>query len=146
MKRLTGILVAALLLGTVGASHATVRIADDRGGRIGTYVDKYEQLRDSGELVVIDGECLGACTIVLGAIPRDRICVTLNAKFGFYAAWDLDANGKRVTNQEATQLLYKVYPSEIKNWIARHGGMTPQMIFLQGDELQALFRACSAGA
>jgi hypothetical protein len=40
MKRLTGILVAALLLGGVGIGHATVRIANDRGGRIGDYVDK----------------------------------------------------------------------------------------------------------
>jgi hypothetical protein len=144
MTRLTGILVVALLFSGVGADHATVRIADDRGGRIGTYVDKYKQLRDSGEFVVIDGDCLGACTIVLGAIPRDRICVTSNAKFGFHESWDLDANGKRVTNQEATRLLYALYPSEVRRWIAQHGGMTPHMIFLQGNELHTLYRTCSA--
>jgi hypothetical protein len=41
MKFLTGLLAAVLLLiAGMGASHAVVRIADDRGGRIGTYVDK----------------------------------------------------------------------------------------------------------
>ena len=143
MKRLTRILVAALWLGDVGAGHATVRIANDRGGRIGNYVDKYKQLRASGESVIVDGACLAACTIVLGAIARNKICVTSNAKFGFQDAWDLDA-GKRVTNEEATRLLYAVYPSEVKHWIAEHGGMTPHMIWLQGKELHALYRTCSA--
>jgi hypothetical protein len=143
MKRSVGVLVAALLLGGAGIGHATVRIANDRGGRIGDYVDKYKQLRDSGELVMIDGYCLAACTIVLGAIPRDRICLTSNAKFGFNAAWDLDANGNRVTNQEATRMLYSVYPSAVRQWIAQRGGMTPHMILLQGKELHALYRTCS---
>lgn len=145
MKRLTGILVAALMLGGVGPGHATVRIANDQGGRIGTYVDKYKQLRDSGEFVMIDGDCLGACTMVLGAIPRNRICITSNAKFGFRASWDLDANGNRVTNPEATRMLYAVYPSQVRDWIAQHGGLTPHMIFLQGEQLQALYRTCWAG-
>lgn len=144
MKRLTGILVAALLLGGVGAGHATVRIVNDRGGRIGDYVDKYKRLRDSGEFVVIDGYCVAACTIVLGAVPRDRICLTSNAKFGFQAAWDLDANGKRVPNPEATRMLYAAYPSEVRDWIAEHGGMTPHLILLQGKDLHALYRTCSA--
>ena len=55
MKFVTGLLAAVLLLAGVGASHAVVRIADDRGGRIGTYVNKYQGLRSSGESVVIDG-------------------------------------------------------------------------------------------
>ncbi len=50
MKLVTGLLAAVLLLAGVGASHAVVRIADDRGGRIGTYVDKYQGLRTSGEI------------------------------------------------------------------------------------------------
>ena len=53
MKLVTGLLAAVLLLAGVGVSHAVVRIADDRGGRIGTYVDKYQGLRTSGETVII---------------------------------------------------------------------------------------------
>ena len=79
MKFLTGLLAAVLLIAGMGASHAVVRIADDRGGRIGTYVDKYQDLRQSGDTVIIDGLCASACTIVLGAIPPDRICVTSHA-------------------------------------------------------------------
>jgi hypothetical protein len=38
-------------------------------------------LRDAGEQIVIDGTCSSACTLVLGIVPHDRICVTSNAVF-----------------------------------------------------------------
>ncbi|MBW7974606.1 hypothetical protein [Bradyrhizobium sp. BR 10289] len=142
MKFLTGLLAAVLLIGGMGASHAVVRIADDRGGRIGTYVDKYQDLRQSGETVIIDGLCASACTIVLGAIPHDRICVTSSATLGFHAAWDFGANGRAVTNAEATQMLYAMYPSQVKRWISQRGGLTPHMLFLKGRQLQAMYKPC----
>ena len=142
MKLVTGFLAAILLLAGVGASHAVVRISDDRGGRIGTYVDRYQDLRSSGQEVIIDGLCASACTIVLGAIPHDKICVTSHATLGFHAAWDFGANGRAITNAEATQMLYSMYPSAVRHWIAQRGGLTPHMIFLRGKELQAMYRPC----
>jgi len=142
MKFVTGLLTALLLMAGMGASHAVVRIADDRGGRIGTYVDKYQGLRSSNETVIIDGLCASACTIVLGAVPHDRICVTSSANLGFHAAWDFGANGRAVTNTEATQMLYSMYPAAVKRWIAQRGGLTPKMIFLRGKALQALYKPC----
>lgn len=143
MKFLTGLLAAILLLiAGMGASHAVVRIADDRGGRIGTYVDKYQDMRQSGDTVIIDGLCASACTIVLGAIPHDRICVTSHATLGFHAAWDFGANGRAVTNAEATQMLYAMYPSQVKRWISHRGGLTPHMLFLKGRQLQAMYKPC----
>ena len=142
MKVLTGLLAAVLLLAGMGASHAVVRIADDRGGRIGTYVDRYQDLRQSGETVIIDGLCASACTIVLGAIPHDRICVTSHAMLGFHAAWDFGNNGRAVTNPEATQMLYTMYPSQVRRWISQRGGLTPHMIFLRGKQLQAMYKPC----
>jgi hypothetical protein len=83
MKFVAGLLTAVLLLAVMGASHAAVRIADDRGGQIRTYVNRYQGLRSSGESVIIDGLCASACTIVLGAVPYDKICVTSRATLGF---------------------------------------------------------------
>jgi len=142
MKFVTGLLAAVLLLAGIGASHAVVRIAEDRGGRIGTYVDKYQGLRSSGEMVIIDGLCASACTIVLGAVPHDRICVTSHANLGFHAAWDFGANGRAVTNPEATQMLYSMYPSPVRRWITQRGGLTPHMIFLRGKQLTNLYKPC----
>jgi hypothetical protein len=142
MKFVTGLLAAVLLLAGVGASHAVVRIAEDRGGRIGTYVDKYQDLRSSGETVIIDGLCASACTIVLGAVPHDKICVTSHATLGFHAAWDFGANGRAITNPEATQMLYSMYPTPVRRWIAQRGGLTPHMIFLHGKQLMSMYRPC----
>jgi hypothetical protein len=142
MKFVTGLLAAVLLLAGVGASHAVVRIAEDRGGRIGTYVDKYQDLRSSGEDVIIDGLCASACTIVLGQVPHDKICVTSHATLGFHAAWDFGANGRAITNAEATQMLYSMYPPPVRRWIAQRGGLTPHMIFLHGKQLMSMYRPC----
>ena len=142
MKFATGLLATGLLLAGVGASQAVVRISDDRGGRIGAYVDKYQSLRTSGETVIIDGLCASACTIVLGVVPHDKICVTSRASLGFHAAWDFAANGREVTNPDATQTLYSMYPSPVRRWIAARGGLKPQMIFLRGNELMSMYRSC----
>src|ERR1700674_1920666 len=137
MRLVTGV-ASVLLLAGVGASHAVVRIADDHGGRIGTYLDRYQGLRSSGETVVIDGLCASACTIVLNAVPHDKICVTSRATLGFHAAWDFGANGRTITDREATMMLYSMYPKPVRRWIDARGGLTPQMIFLRGKVLQAM--------
>jgi hypothetical protein len=142
MKLVTGFLTAVLLLAGVTASQAVVRISDDRGGRIGTYVDKYEGLKTSGETVMIDGLCASACTIVLGAVSPDKICVTSRANLGFHAAWDFGAGGRPVTNPEATRMLYSMYPTSIRRWISRRGGLRPSMIFLRGRELTSMYKPC----
>jgi hypothetical protein len=142
MKSLTASLAAFFLLAGIGASDAAVRIAQDRGGRIETYVGKYQGVRSSGESVIIDGFCASACTIVLGSVPRDRICVTSRARLGFHAAWDPDSSGRKITNPQATQTLYSMYPFEIRRWIDQRGGLTPRMIFLSGRELASMYRPC----
>ena len=142
MKFVTGLLAAVVLWAGVGASGAAVRISQDRGGRIGTYVDKYQELRISGDTVIIDGLCASACTIVLGAVAHDKICVTSHANLGFHAAWDFGANGRSVTNPEATQMLFSMYPSPVRRWIAARGGLKPQMIFLRGKQLMSMYRPC----
>ena len=55
-------------------------------------------LRSSGERVVVDGNCLSACTLVLGMIAHDHICATQRARFGFHAAWMPDSDGRPVTS------------------------------------------------
>ena len=79
-----------------------------RGGQIGPYLDRLSVLRNSGERVIIDGPCLSACTMVLGVIPRDRICVTRRARLGFHAAWNPGTDGRPVPNRDGTQLLMSI--------------------------------------
>ena len=142
MKCLAGLLAAFFVLAGIGASDAAIRIAQDPGGRIETYVGKYQGMRSSGERVIIDGSCVSACTIVLGTVPHDRICVTPHARLGFHAAWDPDSRGRKITNLQATQTLYLMYPFEVRRWIDQRGGLTTRMIYLSGRELASMFRPC----
>ncbi len=145
VRFLLGMLMLVILMPT--AAQAEYHINGDRGGRIGTYVDKYQSVRDSGEPVVIDGLCASACTIVLAAVPRDRICVTANANLGFHAAWDFGEGGRPVTNPAATQMLYAMYPRKVRKWIAARGGLRPKMVFARGKSLAALgYKSCRANA
>jgi hypothetical protein len=142
MKGFTALSATAILLAGIGASNAAVRIVADPGGRIGAYVDRYQGVRSSGETVVIDGYCASACTIVLGAVAHDRICVTSRARLGFHAAWDSGSNGRKRTNAEATQALYSMYPFEVRRWIDQRGGLTSHVIVLSGRELAAMYHPC----
>lgn len=144
MKFMTSLLAAALLLADVGASHAAVRIADDRGGKIGNYLEKFHRLRSSGESVVIDGLCASACTLVLGAVSHDKICVTPRARLGFHAAYDFGVNGRTITNPDATEMLYSTYPTPVQRWIDARGGLTPRIMFLHGRQLQAMYQPCDS--
>jgi hypothetical protein len=130
-------------LGLVDEIHdGDARCGCFAGERIGTYVDKYQEVRTSGEMVIIDGLCASACTIVLGAIPHDKICVTSHAALGFHAAWDLDDDGHAITNPEATHMLYSMYPAQVKKWINQRGGLTAHMIYLRGKELTSMYHPC----
>jgi hypothetical protein len=135
---------AVLLIGGISSASATMLISEDRGGQIGQYLQAFAALRSSGENVVVDGNCFSACTLILGLIPRDRICVTSRARFGFHAAWMPDENGRPVTSPMGTQALWNIYPSRVRSWIHRHGGLSRTMIYLQGRELTRMVSSCGS--
>lgn len=149
MKRLLAIglnvgLSLAALTACIPSASATMRIAEDRGGQIGHYMRTFAQARSTGERVIIDGNCLSACTLVLGLVPRDRICATPRARFGFHAAWMPDAYGRPITSEVGTQALWDMYPPRVRSWITRNGGLSRQMIFLQGRALAGIVPSCDA--
>jgi len=141
-------LPAALLLATAlivvfpDPTAAVVRITDDQGGNIGEYWSRFTAMRDGGEQVVIDGRCSSACTMVLGIVPHDRICVTSNAVLGFHAAWRSGFLGFEIINDPATRALLNIYPGPVREWIARNGGLGFTTIYLSGPELFAMYRQC----
>jgi hypothetical protein len=132
---------AALALSMTSAS-ATMRISEDRGGQIGRYLEAFATVRSSGDRVVVDGNCLSACTLVLGVVPRERICATQRARFGFHAAWMPDRDGRPVTSPLGTQALWSIYPASVRRWISQHGGLSRKMIFMQGQDLNGIVASC----
>jgi hypothetical protein len=143
----TAIVKAMLLAGVLAASaapaaHAEIRILESPGGQVGPFLDLFEQVSASGERVVIDGPCLSACTLVLSMIPRERICVTRRAVLGFHAARSMDRRGRMYSEPEASAIVLQTYPTGVRDWIRRRGGLTSRLLLLRGRELAALYPTC----
>jgi hypothetical protein len=128
-----------------GQALADYRITRDHGGEIKQYEAKYARLRDKGERVIIDGICNSACTLLLGILPPNKVCVTPRASLGFHQAY-FDQRwtaGVKIISYSGTEELMGYYPQSVKEWIARHGGLTTQMKRVtNGTELWMLVDPC----
>jgi hypothetical protein len=138
----TVLLATALWFFATMLARADVRILASPGGEVGPFIALFDQVRSSGERVVIDGPCLSACTLVLSLVPRDRICVTRRAILGFHAARSVDRRGRTYPEPEASELVLEAYPGPVRNWIVRHGGLTSRLLLLRGRELAAIYQRC----
>ena len=126
------VLASFLLLAPSVANAKTVQIVDDRGGLVIAYEMQWAMLAPQSVNVQIKGPCVSACTILLGYIPRERICVSSGASLGFHLA----------TPDFVTQDLWRAYPLDIRLWIAQHGGLTHQIIWLQAPDIYGYFHRC----
>jgi len=143
MRRLAFLVLVALVAST--AARADYRIIRDHGGLVDEYKAKYAEIRDRGERVVIDGICNSACTLVLGIVPLNRVCVTPRASLGFHQAYyDKSLTfGVKVTSYAGTADLMSYYPETVKSWIARQGGLSDDMKKVKnGPELWAIVDPC----
>jgi hypothetical protein len=139
---LLAILIMTALGALVSPAAAEIRILKSPGGQVGPFLDLFEEVRQSGERVVIDGPCLSACTLVLSMVPSERICVTRRAILGFHAARSIDRRGRTYAEPEASQLVLEAYPAPVRLWIERRGGLSSRLLLLQGRELAAMYRRC----
>ena len=126
-------------------AQADLRITRDHGGYVSEYKEKYQRIRDRHERVIIDGICNSACTLVLGIVPLNRICVTPKASLGFHQAYYDKAwtFGLKMTSYAGTADLVSYYPQTVKDWISRNGGLTPEMKRVKnGPDLWAMVDPC----
>jgi hypothetical protein len=126
-------MLAAIALGLAAPADAeTIDVYDDHGGSVVRYNARWASLAARGANVRIVGPCQSACTVLLGHIPRSRICVTPNASFGFHLA-------KR---PHATAILRRAYQRDIHAWIDRHGGLTENFIWMRAPDTYRFFKKC----
>jgi hypothetical protein len=59
----------------------------------------------------------------------NKVCVTPRASLGFHQAYYDKAFtfGMKVISYEGTSDLMAYYPPPVKDWLARNGGLTPEM-------------------
>jgi hypothetical protein len=136
------VVLIAVLCALPVPAKAEVRILASPGGQMGPFLALFDRVRASGERVVIDGPCLSACTLVLSAVPNERICVTRRAALGFHAARSMDRRGRMYAEPEASALVLEAYPPPARNWIRGHGGLTSRLLVLRGRELAAIYPLC----
>jgi hypothetical protein len=75
----------------------------------------------------------------------NKICVTPRASLGFHQAYYDKAFtfGIKVTSLGGTSDLMGYYPRPVKDWIARNGGLTPEMKKIRnGVELWKMVDPC----
>jgi hypothetical protein len=137
-------ILATIFLGALAVTpvRAEVRILASPGGEVGPFIDLFEQVRASGEIVVIDGPCLSACTLVLSVVPNDRICVTRRAVLGFHGARSMDRRGRLYAEPEASEAVLEAYPAAVRGWIRRRGGLSSRLLVVRGRELAAIYPRC----
>ena len=114
------------------ARAENIDVYDDHGGSVAEYDARWADLASHGASVRIVGPCQSACTVLLGHIPRSRICVTPEASFGFHLA-HLDS---------ATQTLWSAYAPDIRAWIHGHGGLTHEFIWMRAPDTFRYFKKC----
>jgi len=125
--------IAALFMVLAGPAWAeTIEVSDNHGGSVVQYNQRWAGLAARGVNVKIIGPCQSACTVLLGHIPRGKICVTPNASFGFHLA----------KKAFATEILRNAYASDIRGWINQHGGLKADFIWMRAPDTYRYFKKC----
>jgi hypothetical protein len=116
------------------ATADTIDISDNHGGSVAQYDARWAGLAAQGVSVRIVGPCQSACTVLLGHIPRGRICVMPNASFGFHLA--------NLASAQAT--LWAAYAPDIRAWINAHGGLTHEFMWMRVPDIYRYFSRCKS--
>jgi len=122
----------AMVASSFPAEAETINVSDSHGGSVAEYNTRWAGLAARGVNVRIVGPCQSACTVLLGHIPRSRICVTSAASFGFHLA--------HLSSASAT--LWNSYQADIQAWINQHGGLQRDFIWLRAPETYRFFHRC----
>lgn len=102
------------------------------GGVFATAID-LGRIREAGGRVVIDGDCLSACTLALMDVVASTVCWTSGARFAFHAA---HVNGRLHADQTASNLASM--PAAVRAALPRSGDWSvARWYVLAGDWLHA---------
>jgi hypothetical protein len=132
MKKIL-ISIAALCLAVSATRAETIDVSDNHGGHVPQYAARWAALAERDDVKVrIVGPCQSACTVLLGHISRNKICVTPSASFGFHLAH----------NPSSTSILRSAYQTDITGWINEHGGLTDRFIWMRAPDTYRFFKKC----
>ena len=101
----------------------TVIIHHDNGGVIVDYLKRFNDYNAHGVKVVIDGNCMSACTLVTRV---SQACATENGVLGFHKP--------NVSNSVMGGFFYALYPAKVRAAIEKRGGLTNKLMLFPATE------------
>lgn len=114
-------------------SPATIILRDSPGGNMNDFISTYSTYKKSQTIVIVDGYCYSACTLVL-SLPR--ACATDRAVFGFHRPWwQYSGQTKRYYYSTLREAMLRAYPTHVRKAIALRGGLRKKMFYIKGTDL-----------
>ena len=140
MKR---IFLAALILISTPAYANTITINEfNHGGMLDDFVAFWKWIAASGDNVVIDAPCASGCTLFLGYVPPDKVCITGKGSLGIHKA----ANDSGPLDEFSKALYRSSYPEWVLKWIQSKGGMTKDVIFMWPEDMKGHIELCQGSS
>ena len=89
------------------------------GGRIDEHRATFEGYSRNKARVELRGPCYSACTLMLGYVERENLCIAPGAFMALHAVRGEHFHQFMVAE---TRKMYETYPPEIRRWIDHSGG------------------------
>lgn len=103
------------------SGHKILIVQYSPGGSVSEFEADFATLRMEGTYVVIAGDCVSACTMV---ITMPHVCALPTARLGFHKAFVVLPNGKHEESPEGTSEVSQFWNDKARQWLAAHGGLT----------------------
>ena len=128
------LIVLGCLLFAPAASAREIVVQGDMGGEAGEREAAWRALAKRADITVrINGACVSACAYVLGIMPKERVCVTPRAAFGFHMATDEDGD----PDPKFTREIYaRILPAPVQTWLAQQRPLgVDRITWLRAEEV-----------
>jgi hypothetical protein len=96
--------------------NGVVIINDDPGGNPLMFWGVFQHYAHMNTKVEVRGDCMSACTLIVGAIDKSKLCFGPNGKLHFHQG---RSSSDDSVSPETTQWTFDRYPSDIQNWIGK---------------------------
>lgn len=111
--------VTAILLTMTPSSakdgERVYRIRNGVGGKIARHYEKFSWVNREFDRVEIIGLCKSACTMILGIVPLNRICIYPGARIGFHAAYGREGRG--IISAKKTAEMASAWDPRVYKWV-----------------------------
>jgi len=123
---------ALLLLPLLSSPSYGKVVTYDVGGEVDKYISMATSLEKSGEVVVISGTCLSACTLLLAS---STTCVTKDSVLGFHGpSTRVGLPLPKTIYDRTVRMMASQYPPALAEWFLKGPAKTTDIHYLSGEQ------------